>query len=111
MKRVEDRIRVLIAERGMTLLQLAIQSNITEATLHAILNRNDAKYSQLIRMARTLNVTVAYLMGESEIQNISDVQETQAGYVVLKTEEVLDMQRKIIELQAKLLAKLIESED
>ncbi len=108
MKRVEDRIRVLIAERGMTLLQLATQSDITEATLHAILNRNDAKYSQLVRMAKTLNVTVAYLMGESDIQNISDVQDTQAGYVLLKTDDVLEMQRKIIDLQGKLLAKLNE---
>ncbi len=108
MKRVEDRIRVLIAERGMTLLQLATQSDITEATLHAILNRNDAKYSQLVRMAKTLNVTVAYLMGESDIQNISDVQDTQAGYVLLKTDDVLEMQRKIIDLQGKLLAKLSE---
>ncbi len=105
MKRIEDRIRVLIAERGMTLLQLAIKSNITEATLHAILNRNDAKYSQLDRIAKTLNVSVAFLTGESDIPTFTNVHEPQAGYVILKTEDVLDMQKQIIDLQNRLLAQ------
>lgn len=103
MKKIEDRIRVLIAEKGMTLLQLAIQSNITEATLHAILNRNDAKYSQLKRIAETLEVKVAFLTGEIDFPSISVVQEQQAGYVVLKADDVIDMQKQIIELQNKLL--------
>lgn len=105
MKRIEDRIRVLIAERGMTLLQLAIKSNITEATLHAILNRNDAKYSQLDRIAKTLNVSVAFLTGESDIPTFTNVHEPQAGYVILKTEDVLDMQKQIIDLQNRLLTQ------
>ncbi len=68
MSRIEDRIRVLVAEKGITLLQLATSSNITEATLHAILNRNDAKYSQLQRIAETLAVNVAYLAGETPLR-------------------------------------------
>ncbi|MDR6560138.1 MULTISPECIES: helix-turn-helix transcriptional regulator [Arcicella] len=103
MKRIEDRVRVLIVEKGMTLLQLATQSKITEATLHAILNRNDAKYSQLKRMAETLNVKVAYLTGETDIPSMSVVQESEAGYVALKADDVIEMQKQIIELQSKLL--------
>jgi predicted transcriptional regulator len=105
MNRIEDKIRVLVAEKSMTLLQLATHSKITEATLHAILNRNDAKYSQLKRIAATLDVNVAYLAGETTIRNMSVVQEPQTGYVVIKADEVIDMQKQIIELQSKLLEK------
>ncbi|MFC0181098.1 Cro/C1-type HTH DNA-binding domain-containing protein [Pseudarcicella hirudinis] len=105
MKRIEDRIRVLIAERNMTLLQLAIQSKITEATLHAILNRNDAKYSQLSRIAGVLDVSVSYLTGESDLQKLPNAKEQQAGFVNIKMDEVLDMQRQIIDLQNRLLMK------
>jgi transcriptional regulator with XRE-family HTH domain len=105
MKRIEERIRVLIAERSMTLLQLAIRSDITEATLHAILNRNDAKYSQLKRMAEVLGVSVAFLTSETDLPSPLIAQEPQIGYVTVKTEEVIDMQRKIIDLQSQLLKK------
>lgn len=105
MNRIEDKIRVLVAEKGITLLQLATQSKITEATLHAILNRNDAKYSQLSRIADTLSVNVAYLAGETTIKNMSVVEELRTGYVAIKAEEVIDMQKQIIDLQAKLLEK------
>lgn len=106
MNRIEDRIRVLVAEKGITLLQLATSSNITEATLHAILNRNDAKYSQLQRIASTLGVNVAYLVGETSIKNMSAVQETQTGYVIIKADDVIEMQKKIIDLQGQLLQRL-----
>lgn len=105
MKRIEDRIRVLVAEKNMTLLQLATRSKITEATLHAILNRNDAKHSQLVRLSATLDVNVAYLVGETTIRNMSVVQEPQTGYVVIKADDVIDMQKRIIELQSRLLDK------
>ncbi len=105
MNRIEDKIRVLVAEKGITLLQLAIASKITEATLHAILNRNDAKYSQLHRIAATLSVNVAYLMGETSIKNMSAIQEPQTGYVIIKAEEIIEMQKKIIHLQGQLLQK------
>lgn len=105
MKRIEDKIRVLVAEKGITLLQLATQSRITEATLHAILNRNDAKYSQLSRIATTLDVNVAYLAGETSIKNMSVVEEPRTGYVAIKAEEVIGMQKQIINLQEKLLDK------
>lgn len=103
MNRIEDKIRVLVAEKGVTLLQLATQSRITEATLHAILNRNDAKYSQLSRIAETLGVNVAYLAGETTIKNMSVVEEPRTGYVAIKAEEVINLQKQIIELQGKLL--------
>jgi len=105
MNRIEDKIRVLVAEKGITLLQLAIQSKITEATLHAILNRNDAKYSQLIRIAGVLNVNVAYLTGETTIRNMSVVEEPRTGYVAIKADDVIDLQKQIIDLQGKLLDK------
>ncbi len=105
MNRIEDKIRVLVAEKGITLLQLAARSKITEATLHAILNRNDAKYSQLRRMAETLEVNVAYLTGETSIKNMSVVEEPRTGYVAIKADDVIDMQKQIIELQGKLLEK------
>jgi predicted transcriptional regulator len=105
MKRIEDKIRVLVAEKGITLLQLATQSKITEATLHAILNRNDAKYSQLTRIATTLDVNVAFLTGETSIKNMSVVEEPRTGYVAIKADDVIDMQKQIIDLQGKLLDK------
>lgn len=103
MNRIEDKIRVLVAEEGITLLQLATQSNITEATLHAILNRNDAKYSQLSRIADTLCVNVAYLTGETTIKNMSILEEPRTGFVAIRAEEIIELQKKIIDLQAKLL--------
>ncbi len=103
MKRIEDKIRVLVAEKGITLLQLATCSKITEATLHAILNRNDAKYSQLDRIAKTLDVNVAYIVGDTTIRNLDAVEEPQTGYVVIKADEVINMQKQIIDLQGKLL--------
>jgi len=103
MNRIEDKIRVLVAEKGITLLQLATLSKITEATLHAILNRNDAKYSQLSRIAETLSVNVAYLAGETTIKNMSVVEEPGSGYVAIKADEIIELQKKIIELQTKLL--------
>lgn len=106
MNRIEDKVRVLVAEKGITLLQLATESNITEATLHAILNRNDAKYSQLIRIAASLNVNVAYLTGETTVRNMSVLEEPRTGYVTVKASDVIDMQKKIIDLQDKLLYKM-----
>jgi transcriptional regulator with XRE-family HTH domain len=106
MNRIEDKIRVLVAEKGITLLQLATQSKITEATLHAILNRNDAKYSQLHRISETLGVNVAYLVGETTIRNMSVVEEPRTGYVAIKADEVIGMQKQIIDLQSKLLNKI-----
>ena len=106
MNRIEDKIRVLVAEKGITLLQLATQSKITEATLHAILNRNDAKYSQLHRISETLDVNVAYLVGETTIRNMSVVEEPRTGYVAIKADEVIGMQKQIIDLQSKLLNKI-----
>ena len=106
MNRIEDKIRVLVAERAITLLQLATQSKITEATLHAILNRNDAKYSQLHRISETLGVNVAYLVGETTIRNMSVVEEPRTGYVAIKADEVIGMQKQIIDLQGKLLNRI-----
>ena len=105
MNRIENKIRVLVAEKGMNLLQLAIQSKITEATLHAILNRNDAKYSQLHRISQTLGVDVVYLVGETTIRNRLVVEELRVGYVAIKADEVIAMQKQIIDLQSKLLNK------
>ena len=102
MKRIEDRIRVLVAERGITLLQLANQAKITESTLHAIMNRNDAKYSQLKRMAKVLSVSPSFIVGEHEDPEIPTA-ELPNGYVQIKTEKLIQMQQQIIDLQNKLL--------
>jgi hypothetical protein len=50
-------------------------------------------------------VNVAYLAGETTIKNMSVVEEPRTGYVAIKAEEVIDMQKQIIDLQAKLLEK------
>ncbi len=102
MKRMEDRIRVLVAERGITLLQLAQKSQITESTLHAILNRNDAKYSQLKRMAKVLGVSPSNITGEHEDPD-NATSELPNGYVSIKTEKLIQMQQQIIDLQEKLM--------
>ncbi|MES2794846.1 MAG: helix-turn-helix transcriptional regulator [Bacteroidota bacterium] len=102
MKRIEDRIRVLVAERGITLLQLAHKSKITESTLHAILNRNDAKYSQLRRMAQVLSVSPSFLVGEHEDPEIPSA-ELPNGHVNIKTEKLIQLQQQIIDLQERIL--------
>ena len=102
MKRIEDRIRVLVAEKGITLLQLAHKSKITESTLHAILNRNDAKYSQLRRMAQVLSVSPSFLVGEHEDPDVPAA-ELPNGFVNIKTEKLIQLQQQIIDLQEKLL--------
>lgn len=103
MKRIEDRIRVLVAEKSITLLQLAHKSKITESTLHAILNRNDAKYSQLRRMAQVLNVSPSFLVGEHEDPEVPNA-ELPNGYVNIKTEKLIAMQQQIIDLQEKVIS-------
>jgi lambda repressor-like predicted transcriptional regulator len=105
MKRMEDRIRVLVAERGITLLQLSSQAGITESTLHAILNRNDAKYSQLKKMAQVLKVSPAQITGENEDPDIPYSNNTPTGYINIKAEKLIQMQQQIIDLQEKLMAK------
>jgi transcriptional regulator with XRE-family HTH domain len=104
MKRIEDRIRVLVAERGITLLQLAQQAKITESTLHAIMNRNDAKYSQLKRMAKVLSVSPSFIVSEHEDPDVPEA-ELPHGYVHVKTEKMIQMQQQIIDLQEKLIGK------
>jgi transcriptional regulator with XRE-family HTH domain len=106
MKRIEDRIRVLVAERGITLLQLAQQSKITESTLHAIMNRNDAKYSQLKRMGKVLSVSPSFIVSEHEDPEIP-TNELPNGYVQIKTEKLIQMQQQIIDLQERLINKSI----
>jgi transcriptional regulator with XRE-family HTH domain len=105
MKRMEDRIRVLVAERGITLLQLAQKAGITESTLHAILNRNDAKYSQLKRMAKVLAVSPSHITGEHEDPEYGS-SELPNGYVSIKTDKLIQMQQQIIDLQNKLLTQV-----
>lgn len=105
MKRIEDRIRVLVAERGITLLQLAQEAEITESTLHAILNRNDAKYSQIKRIAKVLKVSPIMITGEFEDPEFSS-SELPDGHVSIKTEKLIQMQQQIIDLQEKLLNKI-----
>jgi lambda repressor-like predicted transcriptional regulator len=102
MKKMEDRIRVLVAERGITLLQLSQQAQITESTLHAILNRNDAKYSQIKRLAKVLGVSPSHITGEHEDPETANA-ELPNGYVNIKTEKLIQLQQQIIDLQQKLL--------
>jgi lambda repressor-like predicted transcriptional regulator len=103
MKRMEDRIRVLVAERGITLLQLSQQSEITESTLHAILNRNDAKYSQLKKMAKVLGVSPSHITGEHEDPEFPSAGNLPNGIVQIKAEKLIQMQQQIIDLQEKVM--------
>lgn len=105
MKRIEDRIRVLVAEKGITLLQLANRSGITESTLHAILNRNDAKYSQLKSISKVLDVSPSFIVSEFEDPDITKSATLPAGFTSIKMEKLLEMQQQIIDLQNKLLQK------
>jgi hypothetical protein len=46
---------------------------------------------------------VAYLTGETTIKNMSILEEPRTGFVAIRAEEIIELQKKIIDLQAKLL--------
>ena len=49
----------------MTIQRLAVLAGISEPTIHAILNRQDAKLSQLQKIAETLEVSLSYFIDEN----------------------------------------------
>ncbi|HEX8326640.1 MAG TPA: helix-turn-helix transcriptional regulator [Hymenobacter sp.] len=64
MKSIEGKIKKKLGEQGITIQRLATQSGISEPTLHAILNRGDAKLSQLEKIAEALSVSLNYFLDD-----------------------------------------------
>jgi transcriptional regulator with XRE-family HTH domain len=54
---LDGTIRRIASEKKLSLEKLAIKSGMTNATLHSIMNKNDAKLSQLISIASVLGVS------------------------------------------------------
>jgi transcriptional regulator with XRE-family HTH domain len=77
MKSLEDKIKRKLSDQGMTIQRLATQSGISEPTLHAILNRDDAKLSQLEKIAEALGVSLSYFLEEPS--NSNETMATQTG--------------------------------
>lgn len=67
---IGDKIRDLAQKKGLTLKELAFKSDIAEPTLHNILTRNDAKVSQIDKIADILEVSSAYLLGETQERKV-----------------------------------------
>ena len=59
-------IRDLAYQKGMTIKDLSQKTGITEPTLHNILAKNDAKLSQIEKIAEILEVSTAFLTGTSD---------------------------------------------
>ncbi|MBH8567552.1 helix-turn-helix transcriptional regulator [Microvirga sp. STS02] len=78
MKSLEDKIKKKLSEQGMTIQRLATESGISEPTLHAILNRDDAKLSQLEKIAEALGVSLSYFLEEGSTSTV--ITSTQTGF-------------------------------
>lgn len=65
MKNLENKIKRKLSEQSMTIQRLATESGISEPTLHAIFNRDDAKLSQLEKIAAALGITLSFLLDEN----------------------------------------------
>jgi lambda repressor-like predicted transcriptional regulator len=74
MKSLEDKIKRKLSDQGMTIQRLAQEAGISEPTLHAILNRDDAKLSQLEKIAEALGVSLSYFLEEGSTSNTTATQ-------------------------------------
>ena len=64
MKNLESKIKQKLSELNMTIQRLAIESGVSEPTIHAIFNRDDAKISQLVRISNALNASLSFFLEE-----------------------------------------------
>lgn len=65
MRNISDTIRELAQKKKISLEKLAVTAGMTNPTLHSILNKNDAKISQLESIAAVLNVSPVIFFDES----------------------------------------------
>lgn len=75
-----DRLNSLLFSRGMSKVQLAERCRVSRTTIDNILSGEDAKMSNVQRLADALGVRVGYLFDESADameQLLSDIQELQ----------------------------------
>lgn len=63
MNELADSIRRIAEEKGIPLVQLAQRAKMSQPTLHSIINKNDAKLSQLKSIAAALDVSLDRLLG------------------------------------------------
>lgn len=75
MRRLESKIKKLLSEQNMTIQRLATESGISEPTIHAIFNRDDAKISQLEKISEALNTSLNYFL-EDYIGSTSQLTQT-----------------------------------
>lgn len=64
MKNLESKIKQKLSELSMTIQRLSIESGVSEPTIHAIFNRDDAKISQLIKISSALNTSLNFFIEE-----------------------------------------------
>jgi len=85
--KLNEILRQVASEKKISLEKLAIQAGITNATLHSILNKNDAKISQLESLASILGVSpVIFFSNESGTQtNYSQSATINTGKMEIKT--------------------------
>lgn len=65
MKNLESKIKGRLTEKGLTIQRLATESGISEPTIHAILNRGDAKLSQLKKISEVLGLELHFLLSDA----------------------------------------------
>ncbi len=90
---IGKKIRELAEKRGLSLKDLAYKSEIAEPTLHNILTRNDAKMSQLDKIAEILGVSTSYFTGEIQENKVS----TQKNEVVELLKNQVEEQKSTID--------------
>jgi transcriptional regulator with XRE-family HTH domain len=79
MKNLEFRIKNQLSTKGMTIQRLATESGISEPTIHAILNRGDAKLSQLEKIAEALEIELRFLVSDANDSVTQSGDSNQAG--------------------------------
>lgn len=62
------RIKEMCKTRGVTVKELSSKIDMTEAGFHKSLNHNKLKVEKLLQISNELDISVAYLVGETDMK-------------------------------------------
>ena len=109
----------MMQSQGISTYQLAKKIDISQQTLHNILERDDLKLSQLVSIARALNINVGKLLEEEILKDgftldpqKSPLPKKSKGEMALlrelleEKERVIDEKERVIDMQQEVISLL-----
>lgn len=99
-KKFCDRLKVLIDEKGLSISKIAKEAGVSRETLERYKNNfeQSPKFENVIALANYFNVSVSYIIGETDIRNVEDMEIGNKLGIDHKTMENL---RKIKDINSK----------